>query len=268
MIRHAVDKKKITIKQIQKLTGTLNFLSRAMVPGRAFMRRMYARLVQILDKKDKDGKPIKRVLKQYHHVNLDAEFILDCKMWELFLSEPSVTMLCRPFLDIEGIETANIIGLYSDASACETKGFGAYFTGMWIFGTWEPDYIRTCNPSIEYLELFALCAGVFTWSHLLQNRRIVIFCDNLSVVSMVNQTSSSCKNCMILIRLLVLRCLQYNMKIYVKHVFGYKNLLADALSRGKFKTFWTYAPSYTKSCADMLPKELWPASKLWKKDLL
>ena len=183
MIRHAVDKKKITIKQIQ---GTLNFLSRAMVPGRAFTRRMYARLVQILDKKDKDGKPIKQVLKQYHHVNLDVEFLLDCKMWELFLSEPSATVLCHPFLDIEGIKTANIIGLYSDASACETKGFGAYFAGMCIFGTWEPGYIHTCNPSIEYLELFALCAGVFTWSHFLQNRRIVIFCDNLSVVSIVN----------------------------------------------------------------------------------
>ena len=35
---------KITIKTVQKLTGTLNFLSRAIVPGRTFTRSMYDKL--------------------------------------------------------------------------------------------------------------------------------------------------------------------------------------------------------------------------------
>ena len=42
------------------------------------------------------------------------------------------------------------------------------------------------NPSIEYLELFALTAAVLTWGSKLKNRRITIFCDNLSVVCMIN----------------------------------------------------------------------------------
>ena len=43
-LNSAVDKKKITIREIQSLTGLLNFLSRAIMPGRAFTCRMYIKL--------------------------------------------------------------------------------------------------------------------------------------------------------------------------------------------------------------------------------
>ena len=36
-----INKKKATIKEIQCLTGLLNFLNKAIIPGRAFTRRMY-----------------------------------------------------------------------------------------------------------------------------------------------------------------------------------------------------------------------------------
>lgn len=35
--------KKVKVKELQKLTGLLNFLCRAVVPGRAFTRRIYAK---------------------------------------------------------------------------------------------------------------------------------------------------------------------------------------------------------------------------------
>ena len=43
-IRLMMSKRSATIKQIQALTGILNFLNRAMVPGRVFTRRMYSKL--------------------------------------------------------------------------------------------------------------------------------------------------------------------------------------------------------------------------------
>ena len=44
LINWAIDKKKVTIKFVQQLTGTLNFLNKALVPGRAFTRGMYMKL--------------------------------------------------------------------------------------------------------------------------------------------------------------------------------------------------------------------------------
>ena len=68
-----IARRKIKVKDIQKLTGTLNFLNRALIPGRTFTRRMYAKLTEV-------KKGVKRVLKDHHHVTLDAEFLRDCKM--------------------------------------------------------------------------------------------------------------------------------------------------------------------------------------------
>ena len=72
-LTYMIEKKKATIKEIQTLTGILNFLSRAIVPGRAFTRLMYAKIRTT----NTDG----RKLKQYHLVHLDTEFHDDCAVW-------------------------------------------------------------------------------------------------------------------------------------------------------------------------------------------
>ena len=43
IISRILSKKKATVKELQSMTGLLNFLNRAIVPGRAFTRRMYAK---------------------------------------------------------------------------------------------------------------------------------------------------------------------------------------------------------------------------------
>ena len=40
MLRKVIDSEKVTVLTLQQLTGLLNFISRAIVPGRAFTRRM------------------------------------------------------------------------------------------------------------------------------------------------------------------------------------------------------------------------------------
>ena len=217
-----IAKRKLTIKQIQQMTGLLNFLNRALVPGRAFTRCMYSKISGL-----KNAENTKRVLKHYHHISLDAEFLANCKIWEQFLENCGYRGLCRPFLDILGDKSALDSGFYSDASGCKTKGFSCFYQGKWIFGIWEPGFIESKNPSIEYLELFALIAGIITWHKDLSNRRIIIHCDNQAVVEMVNSNSSKCKNCMILIRKLVLNNLFHNRRIYVRYIRTARNILAQ-----------------------------------------
>ena len=77
LLQWAISKKKVTIKFIQQLTGTLNFLKRAIVPGRAFTRGMYAKL-KLTNAKGE-------LLKQHHHIWLSKDFTQDCKVWQKFL---------------------------------------------------------------------------------------------------------------------------------------------------------------------------------------
>ena len=71
-ISFAADHRKMTVKQIQCLTGLLNFLNKAIIPGRVFTRRMYA--------KAHTTNSMGQELKHYHHVTLDSEFKDDCRM--------------------------------------------------------------------------------------------------------------------------------------------------------------------------------------------
>ena len=76
MLKFVLDKKKITVKQVEKLTGTLNFLTRAIFPGRAFTRRLYAKISM------RENKGFK--LKGHHHIYVDSEMKKDCNMWGNF----------------------------------------------------------------------------------------------------------------------------------------------------------------------------------------
>ena len=251
-IKWVLSKKKATIKEIQSLTGLLNFLNHAIVPGRAFTRRMYAKIKTT----DNRGKS----LKQHHHITIDQEFKLDAYMWQSFLENCTKRELCRPFLDQNVFETSQLLNFSTDASG--KIGFGCVFRDAWTFGKWSAQFLVEKKPSIEYLELYALCIAIYTWEEDLRDKRIIVFCDNQSVVDMVNKTSSSCKNCMILIRLLVLNNIKFNRRVFVRHVRTEANILADSLSRANFKRFWKNAPKSMNRFHDKLPEQLWLVEKL------
>ena len=259
MVQNIAGRKKAKIKELQCLTGTLNFLCRILHPGQTFTRRMYQKFANITNGK---GKP----LKHYHHIKLDAEFKSDCNIWQLFLENASSASITRPFIDFTDKNnqfTAEVLNFYTDASANPDLGMGCYYDSRWTFAQWEQGFVEEFRPSIEYLELFALCTGIFTWKDKLQNIRIVIHCDNQVVIHMVNTGVSSCRQCMYLLRLLTLNNLLWNRRVFVIYVSSKNNNLSDCLSRMKIQEFFDAAPSYTNPQPDKLPEELWPMSKIW-----
>ena len=177
-----------------------------------------------------NGKP--SLLKQHHHVRLDAKFKADCRTWATFLgkNQPYGKMIYRPFQDLQENLDAQVIGFFTDASAGTTRGFGCYYDKRYTYGVWENGFIDEQKPSIAFLELYALCVGVFTWTEKLAGKRLTIHCDNQSVVAMVNHTTSGCENCMWLIRELVLQGLEYNFRVFARYIDTKSNFLADALS--------------------------------------
>ena len=256
MINQLLDKKKATVKQIQQLTGYLNFLAKAIHPGRAFTRRMYAKCALRALNGDQ------KILKPYHHVRLDREFKLDCEVWKSFLMESTIGV-CRPMIDLSEHLTATQIDFWTDASAAPDLGFGGVYGKHWLFGAWPPGFIKDKKPSIAYLELYALVISVIAWDEYLRNVRVILYCDNQATVEMVNQTTSGCSKCMVLIRILVLSGLKSNRRVYARYVKSRDNGKADALSRLKLSKFFSLTTPDTDSEPTRLPDTLWPINKLW-----
>ena len=254
LLKLAVSKKKVTVLTIQKLTGTLNFLNKAIVPGRAFTRGMYKTISMV----NNQG----RQLKQHHHVSLDRSFIEDCNTWLSFLnSEHPASKLCRPFLDWNRKQTSDTLQFYSDASG--GIGLGAVFENRYIVATWPHEFLEINQPSIQFLELYALVAAVLTWGNLLANMRVEIFCDNTSVRDMCNDYTSSCPYYLKLIKLLVLDNLKWNRRVFVRYIKSKSNILADALSRQNFTVFWNKAPDKMRREPDNIIKGLWPPTQFF-----
>ena len=189
---------------------------------------------------------------------------LDLNTWLTFLNHPSV--FSRKFIDFTP-RLATDISFYTDAS--KTIGFGGYCGSDWTCAKWNADFIKMQDPSISYLELYAVTVGIISWAHRFRDMCIVLFCDNQGAVDMINNASSKCKQCMKLIRIITLYSLIHNVKIIARHVIGINNELADFLSRDKMDSFWSLAKSRNLEFNEfltLLPADLWPIEKLWFDD--
>lgn len=242
--------KKVTVHQLQKLTGLLNFLCKAIVPGRAFTRRFYARM---------SG------LQKFHHIRVNREMKKDCVMWEEFLEMGEA--VCRPFLDFETVLHADQIQYYTDGALDQFRlGVGGcyqgkYFTGI-LLSRHYSDIWHKLN--IQIVELYAILLSLSLWIDRLRNRRVVIFCDNESVVHMLNKSTSGCKVCMIMIRKITLWSMECNARIFGTHLKSEENTAADLLSRGRVSEFLCrYQGDDLEQEPEPLPGDIWPIPLSW-----
>ena len=85
---------------------------------------------------------------------------------------------------------------------------------------------------------------------------------------MINKSSSGCRNCMVLLRKIVLMSMTLNVRVFALHVKTADNYLADALSRGQMNRFWRDLGKIDKEIDSEptgIPEDLWPMNKLWMK---
>ena len=197
-------------------------------------------------------------------MKLSSENILDLKLWLYFLHHP--TAYSRLFADFTISQCAEWIRFFTDASKNLKLGCGGWNETEWFMRQWHAEFIIWENPSIAFLELFGVAAGVLLWIKKYQNSRVVINCDNQSVVNMINNSSSTCKNCLVLIRVITFECLIHNVKLYARFVPTDKNEIADALSRLKYSKFRKLTVDMNMSrvlCE--VPESIWPIEKFWIK---
>ncbi len=220
--------------EVQSIVGTLNFVCRAVAPGRAFLRRLIS-LTHGLTK-------------SYHKVRLSKGAKQDLSMWLEFLSHfngVSAFSNC-------GWESNHTLDLYTDSAA--TIGFGAYFRGQWVQGRWQTSVLSN-PPSIALLEFYPVVVAVKCWAEQLVNRKVLFHSDNMAVVHIINGQTSQCPKIMQLLRIFVLTCLRFNISFKAVHVPGVLNNIADSLSRFQVERFHAAAP---QAVCHMTPLPLLP----------
>ena len=236
VITHLLQKqgKKITLRELKSLIGKLNFACRAVVPGRAFCRRLIDATCG--------------VRKPYHRIRVTEAMVADLLVWQIFLDKFNGASM------IIDLQNEHHLDLFTDAAG--GTGFGAYFDGHWVAGAW-PEPLQVGPLDITFMELFPIVLSLYLWGHLFSNKKVFFHCDNEAVVTIVNKQSTRSPQSMHLVRHLVSICLSRNIVFKAVHVPGLQNCIADALSRFQFNKFRSLAPQ-----ADQDPTLIQPL--LWQ----
>ena len=137
-------RKKATLREVQSLTGLLNFA--CSVPGRAFLRRLIDLTVGIQS--------------PHHLIRLSKDVKEDLKVWQSFLSHFNG----RSFFLEETWYSSSKLDLYTDASGA--LGFGAIFGSRRCYGKWPATW-SYCNIAI--LEFYPIVLSLYLWGHVMRN---------------------------------------------------------------------------------------------------
>jgi len=236
LLRSFLGKHKVTLREIQSLIGLLQFFCYVIRFARAFLRRTIDLTVGV-------NKP-------NHHIRLTNQVKLDLEMWLTFLDNFNG----RSFFIDDDFLTGDFLQLYTDASG--GKGYGAVCGAQWFYGVWPISWL---THNITVLELYPIMAAVVMWGEAWANHSVCFYTDNESLVSVINKQTSKEPAVMILLRHLILTCLQYNINFSAQHVPGRDNTLADKLSRCQVDEFLTLAPWVNHQPA-AVPSHISPAA--------
>ena len=159
--------KSCTLRELQALIGSLNFACRVVPPERAFLQPM----IELT----------RKVFQPHHHIKLTSGFFKDLNMWQEFISGWNGASF---FLSTSWTNSDSL-HLYTDASG--SIGFGGILSSQWFNGKWRAhQQLGQSGINIAWQELFALVVACHLWGSTFSNKRILFFCDNQSVVEIVN----------------------------------------------------------------------------------
>ena len=214
----------ITKKNLESLTGLLAHCSSCVRGGRTFCRRLYD-LYKFMTAKGRKSARLSTEVKEDIHWWLKFSHIFNGKS----------------LINTEEHSEA----VYTDASK---RGFAASMGRDWLAGSWTgesvveqdtecqhrappPQIDKYDEDNINELELWAVMAALTRWYHILKNKTLVLYTDNMQVYHMILSGRSINKTCMRWIRELFWTCVLNNIYIVPMYVPTADNIVADNLSR-------------------------------------
>ena len=240
LIQSLLERPRCKVRKIMSLAGMLQFACGVIVPGRAFLVRLY-NLVR--------GKS-----NPEYSVSLTAEVKKDLVVWLDFLSNFNGISLYREQLFL----SPEVIHVYTDAS--KNIGCGGVFGPRWFAVVWPSEWWLAQN--ITFLELVPILVALTVWGPLLRNKYVYFHTDNEALSFCLNKLTSKEPLVMESIRSIVRLTLSFNIMIRAKHIAGFLNSMADALSRQQIDVFRglhpeaEMLPATVPALQDLLPCEL------------
>ena len=211
--------KKVTKRAILSLVGSLQHATKVIRFGRAFLSRMYATAAKLRE--------------MHYFTRLDVQFRSDLFWWHTFLTEWNGISLLRWDDD----NWTPQYQVQTDASG--SWGCGAFWDGQWLQWCWPPEWT---HYSIMVKELVPIVLSCAVWGRRLARSRVLIECDNSSVVAAVNKHYTKEKVAMHLLRSLIFFVAYYDIDVKCKHIAGVNNTTADHLSRNNLQSFFCLHP--------------------------
>ena len=141
---------KITLKELQSLTGLLNFACKVVIPGRVFLRRLINLTIG--------------VKRPHHLIRLNQGTGKDLKIWQQFFHGFNGKSV---FFD-EAWCSSGTLQFFTDAA--KSVGFSIIFGTKWVFGLW-PDSWK--QKDISFLEMFPIVLGILMLSAELCNKKVL-----------------------------------------------------------------------------------------------
>ena len=216
-------RKSCTRKDLQSLAGKLQHACKVIKPGRVFLRRIFNLL---------KGTPLRR-----RTIRLTTSFRSDVAWWHIFLDKwNGISMISPP------PSQATDIHLYSDASG--SFGCGAWWGVEWLRYLWQESWI---HQSIAAKELLPIVMAGMLWGRHWRRRRVIVHCDNLAVVGVVNSGAAKDPELAQLLRCLFFVKAHFNLVITAVHIPGVLNKQADAISRNNLSSFFSQVPGASRN---------------------
>ena len=124
--------RKATSWKLQSLTSKLNFIAKAVLAGKCFMKGVY---------QAQAGIP------HHRHIDLCSPVLADLRMWKVFLDKFRGWM---PITDTKQLH-ASAVEIFVDAEGSVNLGWGTWLPhkGLWMYGQWEEDFFQLFQPSID-----------------------------------------------------------------------------------------------------------------------
>lgn len=209
LLRQWLFKEQASIKEIQSLLGKLNFIAACVKPGRIFISRMLKWLKWLYSKDQK----------KYH---IPPYVKKDILWWYKFLpTYNGVSMMlyeewCKPD------------EIFSSDSCLE--GCGGFWQGMFFHSSF-PENFKYSKYNINILEIFSIIICLKLWGKFFCQKRIQVYCDNFSVVTVINSGKSKCEILQMCLREIAYIAATNQFEIRAIHLGTNENRIADHLSR-------------------------------------
>ena len=193
---------------LQRLLGMLNWAARAVRGGRSFLRCLIT---------------LANSIKRPHHpiyLNLSAR--ADLLLWTSFLPAHSCKTLFPSA--IPQLSTP----LLTDSS---TSGGGCTWNTDWMYVNWALDHPALYPLHIIYQETFTIVSAAWRWAPFWSGYCEVVKSDSQVDAALLNKGSSRCSVIMAWIRSLFWLNKYFSFSLFVEHIPGSINTLADSISR-------------------------------------